>query len=335
MLSVAERDVIMLQARAEAEGVLLVQSADLQVEVQETSRPDGDRRRPVRRILVRNGGEERYGTARFKRNLLRMTGITSRLMIDLPLSQLNSDIRHQMTTKHPAVGYIRTAVEGVDSAIGVFPATRPYLSYLEAVPASDLALCKGSPIEDDALVLQTLEQSVDIGENFPLLVGLHARVSSTGLAKTRVHFGFFRSGCQNSAVDVGFGGEYLRDVDPTIFAGVVSELRGRMDEYVSNVTEFIGRAREYCVEEVEFLEPALNHLSLPKKMKELLVLSVSHPDELGDLFDRAGVPRVSSLWDAYNVLTHLGSLAPTASQQATYAEATTRWAQSLLDISRN
>jgi len=334
VISSAEFDSFVAKAEHEHRGNMVLAANDLTITVVERPRPEGQRGRPRRHIMVSNDQSPVEATPRFKSNLIRLTGLTSKLMTELPLPQLNSDIRHQLNLHAPAVGFIKAGIEGVESGVALYNAARPYIPYNEMMPSGDLATCHGSPLMDDQICLQTLDQEVDLGGR-PLLVGLHAKVSSTGMAKTGVHFGFFRTGCENSAVDIGFGGNYLKDVDPILFNGVVTELRARVPEYVEDITRFIGQAQEFSVADPEFLDPAMAHLSVPKKMKELLLLSVQHPDDLGDLFDRSGVERVTTLWDAYNVLTHMGSLAVTSAQQMAYAAATTTWAKSLLNISRN
>jgi len=333
MISSIERNTILQEADLEHNGLSLLDSNALTVEVRQA--PAEGRRQPRRVIMVRDADGELPATTRFKSNMLAITGMTGRLFKELPLDQLNRDITHQLLTRAHNIGYVKASIEDEMAAVSIFPiADRGYVPYGTMIPEGDLSSFTGSPLFEDSVSFMTMDRTLDLGGS-PIFIGVHARASSNGMAKTKVHLGFYRTQCTNSAIDIGFGGFDLRELDASLFRSALGEMQGRLNEYTQSVESFIEGAQRLSISDQVFRQNALGQLAIPTKMKDLVELSASTPDVVSELLERAGVEHVHNLWEAFNVLTHLSSLAPTVSQRTTYAATSLTWAKNLMGIARN
>lgn len=254
-------------------------------------------------VQVKSGGKL-FGvlTDRALRNLSRISTASPRLLLNQQDSILNTLVKTQLAGMDE-LQMLKDPTNETRIA-SIFPGSKVYIPYsdlLEPV-ANKVFSIKGNPVDDDSMTFLVKSRSLDLGGD--IIVGPHFTISSNSLVRSRFSFGGYRVICSNGFIDNVFRCNYLDSIDVNVVRAMVRDSFDNEGEYEKVLTE----VHNFMVNEPLDINKHwyfLETMPLSKAVVDKYKAIVKDPLAFGEELDGAKVSGVATIWESFNLLTHL------------------------------
>ena len=204
---------------------------------------------------------------------------------------------------------------------------QPYDKLLESVQ-NDIIRFDGDILESDSLNFMT-----GVGEMQDTIVyGTQFTVSANSMARSTFSSGLFRLVCSNGAVNKVYQNATIKEISPAILMSLVREFEEKKGSYVAEVGTVIDFMQRTPVNQTTHWH-TLDNFKLPKKLVERYKDTVRAPDMYCDVVQGAKASGVETVYDSFNILTHLAKELPLASARTRVETAAYSWAADLYAMS--
>jgi hypothetical protein len=306
--------------KKEADGVITGVTPDklvFKVKVYEDS--NGKERRD---IAIVYSGTEYSLSERAKKNLSRLTGVSNRLINELPSDQLVSDLTFQIS-KIQFFGLI--IVDGVIIAL-YDSAKNAYNSYetLMTPIADKLLFVHGNPIENDFIHIQLKDF-----ENEEFIGGVNLLLSSTGNVSSVFSYGLMQKSTKLFWRDVFYGKESERLVNSGIVEEYVKLMSPNSEFVVQLNAMLLAKAERVEITNKEHLTGLMTSMS-NRKLRAVVIHAYEDPIQDADLLKAIKVEKISNLKDVFSLLTYLSNLGPNVKVRLNFGLKTYDWLVKIL-----
>lgn len=268
---------------------------------------------------------ERIGvmTPRALKNMSRLTRASVALMFNQSDPTLNSLVQRQLAELNSiSVLHDPSAQSNI---VSVFrkDTYQPYDKLLESV-VGDIIRYEGDILESDSISFMT-----GVGElSDSIVFGAQFGVSANNMARSTFASGLFRLICENGAVNKVYQNATIKDISPTILMSLVREFDQKKAEYVSEMEGVLDFMRNTPLNQTTHWH-LLDGAHLPKKLVERYKDTIRNPVTYCDVVKGAAAQGVETVYDSFNILTHLAKELPAASARARAETCAFSWATDL------
>jgi hypothetical protein len=310
---------IMELAQIEKDGVRV--GVNMEIEVRETEETETGKYRPLNIIIL---GTTHYLSDRARKNLLKLTGFSNRLLLDLPTDQLRKDLNHQIHL------YESLGISHIDTqVITIFDCTkRSFLSYenMLSLVKDKILFMKGNPVKDDFIQVQFNAFDTD-----DKILGLNILLSSTGNIKNT-----FNLSIVDRVENTYWVNKYLKSgsedfLDKEMLLSLATSFEKGKDGLKFNVGLFLQAMESFKIENLNHLARLLSSFSGGKKIKKAILDMCELPKENEVLLKKAGISEIATLLDAFKFFVFVSSNSPNAKTAVTLSIKTVDWAKNVVN----
>ena len=260
---------------------------------------DTDKGKEKREVIIQYKEISYTLTDRGDKNLCKLTGISKRLINELPHDQIIQDINFQMS-KIESLGIIIMT----DKVISLFNSGKVvYNGYttLNQLIKEDIKFSWGSAIDSDSIMVQTNQFEDD-----KFIGGVNCILSSTNNDKNIFAYGILDKTRKIFWRDELFAKETEKMVDKDMVESYVNKMRENVQFMVQLNAQLLSKAEQFKIQNKEHLEGLL--VSLPNNKLRKMVLHAYEDRVMDkDLLDKVGISEVSNLRDAFSLLTSVAN----------------------------
>lgn len=241
---------------------------------------------------------------RAKKNIFKLTGYTNRLMKELPLGQVVSDLNFQI--RKFTVGII--VVD--DIVISVFNQENSYVGYADLLNdvKDKILFVSGDPIGEDYIQVQFKGSDEADAEGY--IVGRNAIISSTGNVSSIFRLGVFDTVSKSWWVDGKFAKAKFQTLDTKIIPQILDASKKDIDEFAFFVSKNREVGKKLPLVDTDHLDGLLESLSASRKIKHAVNKIYEHAAEYQDLLNRIGLKSINNVWEVFLLLILIASGAP-------------------------
>lgn len=272
---------------------------------------------------------ERAGvlTPRATKNVSRLTRASVPLMFNQSDPTLNAVFQRQLAELN-TVSILRDPAN-FNNIISVFRTDtyQPYDKLIESI-AGDVVRFSGDVMESDAMTFMT-----GVGEMSDSIVyGMNLTLSANGMARSQYSSGLFRLLCSNGAINKVHTSATIKEAAPAVVVALSREFAMKQESYVADVEELLEFMRN-----TKLVQQQHWHLLDGYKLNKLVVdrykETVNIPDSNRDTIEGAKAGGVETLYDSFNILTHLAKDVELPSAKAKIETSALSWAADIMAMS--
>jgi hypothetical protein len=274
-------------------------------------------------MMMSAGGQEWTLTPRALKNVAKLTRAPVSLMFNQSDPTLNAVFQRQLAELN-SITVLRDP-SNMENVISMFrmDTYQPYETLLGDIK-DDIIRFSGDILESDSLTFQTgvgeLPDTIVYGANFT--------ISANQMVKSSFSSGLYRLICSNGAVNKVFGNASMKDISPTILQSLVREFEQKRGEYEASVGETLEWMRATPVNRTTHWH-ALEQMRLPKRLVDKYKEVIATPAAFGQVLHEAKASGVETIYDSFNILTHLAKDLPLLSARSKLEAAAFEWASDL------
>jgi hypothetical protein len=270
-----------------------------------------------RDIAIVYEGVEYSLSDRAKKNLSRLTGVSNRLINELPSNQLVNDLTFQISDIK-SFGLI--IVDGIIIAL-YNSAKNAYNSYetLMTPIADKLLFVHGNPIDNDFIHIQLKDF-----ENAEFIGGVNLLLSSTGNVSSVFSYGIMQKSTKLFWRDTFYGKESEKLVDSSIVEEYVKQMSVNSEFVVQLNTMLLSKAEKVEIINKDHLKGLMASLS-NRKLRAIILHAYEDPIQDADLLKAIKVEKITNLKDVFSLLTYLSNLGPNVKVRLNFGLKTYDW----------
>lgn len=307
MVESYDREKFLAYANEEKAGVIVLKPTEISFFVETVSSNDKKQERDI--YIKLNGENYRLGRRALK-NLQKLTGISRRLLNELPLVQLMNDLNSQIQ-KISALGLVTgTELVGEITArriIALFNSSKfSYIGYIDllAQVQDKIVFVKGNPLEDDFIQIQFKGFETD-----EFLSGINILLSSTNIIKSTVSVGVIEKKAGLSWRDTVYKKFDQTGLVADDFVTLQNTMQGDPEFVVTLNKGLLAKADEIKIQNEKHLEGILE--SVPgRKFREVVQKTYTDPVANQKLLTRVGIEKIETVKDIFRVLIFFSTNAP-------------------------
>jgi hypothetical protein len=272
---------------------------------------------------------ERLGvlTPRALKNLSKLVHATTSLMFNQSDAVLNALFQRQLAEIN-TVSVLHDP-SAMDCIVSIFRTGtyQPYDKLLESIK-DDIIRFDGDILENDALSFTT-----GVGElDDSIIYGIQCTLSANGMARSTFSSALYRLSCGNAAINKVYQAATIKEVSPGIVLSLEREFNEKHLAYEAEVGEVLNFMRATPVNQTTHWH-VLDSMKMPKKLVDRYKDTVRDPETYCDVVQGAKAGGVETVYDSFNILTHLAKDLPLASARARSEAIAFSWAADLYAMS--
>lgn len=307
----------------EAKGLVVgVSPSELEVRVEETLDERGGMERGV---WVLYSGVEYPLSERGMKNFIKITGISKRLLKELPLPQLIEDIHAQLRR----VSIVDLII--VDKCIvSIFNSEKSSYNSYGSIISSVQDVCEftgGNAITNDSIMVFT-----SLLEKDELQCGPCFTLSSTPVTQNSVVFGVFDNSRELFWRNLSILNTKLgKSVVSNTCSEIVGLLRSGMGEAIQREQRFLSNLKSIEIQHIAHLEKLVEGLKSKKIIKYVTDI-YSGVEVVDSLLEKLHITKVQTLEDVFYLLMFLANSAPNVKIRNSHCDKFFRWAESVINL---